>query len=223
MTTHSLPLAPARLARTARVHVTATQLAGLCCVVAGVIILMGIITAETLYPAAYTTAGNEISDLGGTKPPEGLVFQPSATIFDLTMLASGALVALGAAFVQRAFGRPSVSIPIALLGASAFGVGVFPGNTGTPHALVAMGAFGFGGLAGIAAARVIRGPFRLVSIALGATTLVALLSYLFQQEASPFMAFGIGGAERWIVYPVVLWVTSFGGYLAGLAEAPEPG
>lgn len=47
--------------------------------VAGVVILMGIITAEALYPVTYTTSGNEISDLGGTRPPEALVFQPSST------------------------------------------------------------------------------------------------------------------------------------------------
>ena len=31
-------------------------------------------------------------------------------------------------------------------------------------------------------------------------------------------ALGIGGIERWIVYPVILWVIAFGGYLSGRAD-----
>ncbi|MGA7075380.1 MAG: hypothetical protein WBZ42_02365 [Halobacteriota archaeon] len=35
-------------------------------------------------------------------------------------------------------------------------------------------------------------------------------------DADPvFAVIGNGGAERWIVYPSVLWVTGFGGYLIG--------
>ena len=37
-------------------------------------------------------------------------------------------------------------------------------------------------------------------------------------DGSPFAVFGIGGLERWIVYPIVIWVTAFGGYAAGRAE-----
>lgn len=42
------------------------KLAGVLLILAGALILMGIITAETQYPAdrGYSTARNEISDLG---------------------------------------------------------------------------------------------------------------------------------------------------------------
>ena len=43
---------------------------------------MGIITAEALYPGTFSTGANEISDLGGTRPPNSVILQPSATIFN---------------------------------------------------------------------------------------------------------------------------------------------
>jgi hypothetical protein len=39
------------------------------------------------------------------------------------------------------------------------------------------------------------------------------------------MILGIGGLERWVVYPIVLWTLSFGGWLDGQAAkaADDPG
>jgi hypothetical membrane protein len=99
------------------------KIAGVLLSVAGAAILMGIITAEALYPAPYDTAENTISDLGGTMPSEGgLVLQPSATIFDATMLVTGPMILLGAYFVHRAFKKWGATIPLALLGIGVLGV-----------------------------------------------------------------------------------------------------
>jgi hypothetical membrane protein len=223
MTTTSRTM-PARLLRATtagRAWATDLRLGGALLTVAGVTILMGIITAESLYPNTFTTGGNEISDLGGTRPPNSLVFQPSAMIFDLSMAAIGILVIAGSWFVHRVFGRRSVTIPMTVLGIGALGVGLFPGNTGTPHAIFAMVTFVAGGVAAISAARVTKAPFRLISSLLGAVSLLTLVSYMFLGEGSPMAAFGIGGIERWIVYPVILWVIAFGGYLSGRADGDE--
>jgi hypothetical membrane protein len=191
-------------------------------VIAGAVILMGIITAEAVYPATYSTAANAISDLGGTEPPNSVVLQPSASIFDASMVVTGLLVLVGSWFVHRAFRRRSVTVPIAILGAAALGVGLFPGDTGTPHGLFAMATFISGGVAAITSARVTSAPFRYVSLALGVVPLATLLLYMAFGEGGPMGALGLGGIERWIVYPIVLWVTGFGGYLAGRAgEAPS--
>ena len=72
---------------------------------AGMAILMGIIIAEALYPAAYRTSANTISDLGGTRPPDSVVLQPSAAIFDITMIVAGLLIIAGAYLGRRALGR----------------------------------------------------------------------------------------------------------------------
>jgi hypothetical membrane protein len=184
---------------------------------------MGIITAEALYPGTFSTGANEISDLGGTRPPNSVILQPSATIFNLSMTLIGILVMAGSWFVQRAFGRRSVTIPIAVLGVGAFGVGIFPGNTGNPHAIFAMVTFISGGIAALTAARVTSGPFRYISYLLGTASLGTLVTYMLLGDASPMGVLGIGGVERWIVFPVVLWVTAYGGYLCGRADGRRDG
>ena len=217
-TSSTLPASVPRVAAAARAWATDLRLGGALLTIAGVTILMGIITAEALYPNTFTTGGNEISDLGGTQPPNSVIFQPSAMIFDLSMAAIGILVIAGSWFVHRVFGRRSVTIPMTVLGMGALGVGLFPGNTGAPHAIFAMVTFVAGGVAAISAARVTSAPFRVISFLLGAVSLLTLVSYILLGDSSPMAAFGIGGIERWIVYPVILWVIAFGGYLSGRAD-----
>jgi hypothetical membrane protein len=95
---------------------------------------------------------------------------------------------------------------------------MFPGNTGDPHAIFAMVTFVAGGVAAISASRITTAPFRWLSFLLGAVSLLTLSSYILLGDASPMAGFGIGGLERWIVYPVILWVIAFGGYLSGRAD-----
>jgi hypothetical protein len=37
---------------------------------------------------------------------------------------------------------------------------------------------------------------------------------VFLLEWGPFARLDLGGVERWMVYPVLLWLVGFGGYLA---------
>lgn len=221
MATNAIPRHVIRSRIAGRSLAVDLRIGGTLSVLAGAGILMAIITAEALYPAAYSTATNAISDLGGTEPPNSVVLQPSATIFDVAMMVAGLFVAVAAGFVQRVYGRRSVTIPMAILGVAAFGVGLFPGDTGTPHALFAMACFVSGGVAAISTAIVVDAGFRYLSLALGAITLLTLSSYLVLGESNPLMALGIGGLERWIVYPIVIWLVAFGGHLLGTAERAQ--
>lgn len=181
----------------------------------GVIALMGIITAETLYPG-YSTAENAISDLGATLPPDSIVVEPSATIFNTTMIASGLLVLAAAWCVHRAFGDRILTFFLALFGLGVLGVGIFPGYWGDVHGIFALLAFSAGGLAAVAAYRVEPPPLRYLSVILGAVSLSDLaLYFIMGLSASPFGVLGLGGLERWIAYPILLWVTGFGGWLMG--------
>lgn len=191
------------------------RLAGAMLFLAGSITLLGIISAEALYPAPYSTGANEISDLGGTRPPESVILQPSATIFNASMTLIGAMVIGASALVQRGLRRLPFTIPLLLLGVGALGVGVFPANTGAPHTMSAMLTFIAGGLACVAGALVTRGPFQVLSVMFGAVSLLALASYVLPDAGAPLVALESGGLERWVLYPIVLWITGFGGYLAG--------
>ena len=62
---------------------------GLLLTFAGAALLLGFVTAEALYPGVYTTHTNTVSHLGASEPPNSVVLQPSAAIFDITMLVTG--------------------------------------------------------------------------------------------------------------------------------------
>jgi hypothetical membrane protein len=186
--------------------VRAGQVGGVALLLAGATILMGIITAEALRPPGYSTARNDISDLG-------VAVQPSATLFDATMLVSGALLLVGAYGVSRVFRSRVVASSVCLLGIGVLGVGLFPGDPGNRvHPWVALLAFVAGGVSAILAARVTTAPFRYLSIVLGAAT---LLSLVLTEANVLTTGLGAGGAERWVAYPVVLWLVAFGGYILG--------
>jgi len=189
--------------------------AGLLLFLAAAIASLGMVTAEALYPAGYSTSKNAISDLGATEPPDSVAHQPSATIFDSSMIVCGALALVASFCLQRGFRRWAVPILIALFAVGVLGVGVFPGNYGNVHALFALLAFIAGGLAAIASVSIAARPFGYLGILLGAVSLVTLLLYLILGDSSPMASLGLGGGERWIVYPIVLWIAGLGGHLMG--------
>lgn len=129
------------------------RIAGVLLSLAGVAILMGIVTAEALYPGVYTAHTNTVSHLGASEPPSSVVLQPSAAIFDLTMLVTGAMIVAGAWFAYRALPRKAVLIPTSLLGIGTLGVGIFPLTHPSPHTLFAFTAFLAGGVAAVPSAR----------------------------------------------------------------------
>jgi hypothetical membrane protein len=186
---------------------------------AGFVLLMGIMTAETKYPVSrhYTTR-QEISDLGGTRPPHGLVTQPSAMIFDATMLIAGVLLLAGAFALWRLYRDRLLTVVSTLFGVGALGVGIFPGNT-TPHPIAAMIAFVFSALTAIAVVRITSAPFRYMSLAVGLLSLAALVAGELGDNSPVVKSIGIGGTERWVVFPLILWLVFFGGYL--LASRPH--
>jgi hypothetical membrane protein len=188
-------------------------LAGTLLALAGAVILMGIITAEALYPAAYTTHDNEISDLGATRPPDSIILQPSAGIFDGVMIATGIAIIVGALLLHRGYGTKRVTISMGLLGTGVLGVGIFPGDKDPYHGIFALIAFVAGGFAALLSARVQAAPLRYLSMLLGAITLGSLVLAMFTDSTVIYRELGDGGIERWIAYPVVLWLVAFGASL----------
>jgi hypothetical membrane protein len=190
------------------------NIAGALLFTAGLLAFLGIITAETLYPG-YSTSQNMISDLGATEPPNSIIIQPSSSIFSASMAVCGLLVIVASYFVHRVFSRKAVTVPMGLFGIGVMGVGIFNGSYGDIHGIFALLAFVMGGLAAIASSRVERAPLSYFSVALGGIALLDIVLYYILGNASPFTAFGLGGLERWIAYPIILWIIGFGGYLMG--------
>jgi hypothetical membrane protein len=189
------------------------RVAGLLLSIAGVAILMGSITAEALHPGPYTTHADTLSHLGASEPPVSVVVQPSAAIFDGTMLGTGALILLGAWFAHRALRRKAVTVPTALLGLGVLGVGVFPLTSPGMHTLFAMLAFFTGGVAMLLSARRTPTPFRQLWTVLGAISLAAIVLGVVALDWAPVAALGEGGIEHWNSYPIVLWLVAYGSLL----------
>ena len=187
--------------------------AGLSLVCAGVLSILGIVTAEALYPG-YSTSTQTISALGASTAAAGPV-QPSATIFNGSMILSGLLVLVAAVALQGVYRRRSLTAIVAVSGLGVTGVGVFPAQHLVPHSIAAFLTFFGGGLAALVTATVVRGGFRYVSAVLGVVALLALVLFVTLGGST---ALGIGGLERWITYPTQIWITAFGGYLLGGAS-----
>ena len=181
------------------------NVAGTLLFIAGIVAIIGIITSEATYPS-YSTAKNDISDLGATRPPSSIIKQPAATIFGATLVVTGLLLIGGAFCTYRAFGNSRSSgllaLFLGLFGVGAIGAALFNGST-----LFALLTFSAGAVAAIVAYFVERSPFRYISAVLGLIALAGLALVILYRDANPlFSAIGNGGAERWIVYPSVLWV-----------------
>lgn len=114
------------------------------------------------------------------------------------------------------------TVSTALLGVGTLGVGVFPLTHPTPHTLFAFTAFLAGGIAVVLSSRVTTAPFRYVWMVLGAVSLVATVLGLFFLEWAPVAELGEGGIERWIVYPIVLWLVAFGSCLMATPATRSP-
>jgi hypothetical membrane protein len=186
---------------------------------AGATILLGIITAEALYTAPYTTR-MEISDLGATDT--GVILHPSSYSFNATMLITGAMILIGAYFTHRALHRRAVTIPTRLLGIGVLGVGILPGNIHPWHPIFAYTAFLAGGLAVLLSYKVTPQPLRSIFAILGALSLVFTVAGVFLPEWGPLGQLELGGVERWMVYPVVLWLVGFGGFLSASRPQEPP-
>jgi|WetSurMetagenome_2_1015567.scaffolds.fasta_scaffold07405_9 hypothetical membrane protein len=171
---------------------------------------VGLIVAEAVYPN-YSVSQNYISDLGVWGHPSAAVFNPAIFLFGLLIMA-------GAYLIQREFKARYVALFFMLAGLGSAGVGAFPENTflvnGTPvfHSIFALMAFLFGGAATIASHKLAKPPFRHFAIVFGAITLLALGLFL-TTTSSGSLGLGVGGLERMVAYPTIIWTIGLGGYL----------
>jgi hypothetical membrane protein len=57
-------------------------------------------------------------------------------------------------------------------------------------------------------------PFNIISILLGLMSLLALVLFI----GNIYFGLGVGGMERMIVYPILIWMMGFGGFLIAFTE-----
>jgi hypothetical membrane protein len=101
---------------------------GLLFYLSGAIVLLGIITAEAMYPSGYTTFKNEISDLGATRQPNSVSFEPSSSIFNSIMWLSGLMILMATFYQHKYFKKLLFTIPVTLFGLGLLALAFFQGT-----------------------------------------------------------------------------------------------
>jgi len=173
-----------------------------------------IMLAASMAPG-YDVHGGAISDLG--------TFPETAWLFNLSLVAVGVLNIAGGGLVARQTGHGWLLWIFVVAGLGAAGAGLVPLNTSDFHGLFALAAFVFFNIQAIACARLVTGPMRWVSVMAGLIGFAYVVVMIIGDGGDPavFGAIGHGGAERMIVYPAMLWMLAFGGYLMGTREGAE--
>jgi hypothetical membrane protein len=164
----------------------------------------------------YEFGGGAISDLG--------VVAETALLFNAGLVLVGVLNLVGGYALYRLHGRRWLLAPFALASVGAVLAGLFPLDTGGLHSIGALLAFLFFNVQALALATRLTGPMRYVSVLAGVVGLVFVGVMVVGDAGTPavFGPIGHGGAERLIVYPVMLWLVALGGYLLGDGEVRRP-
>jgi hypothetical membrane protein len=173
-----------------------------------------IMLAAAMVPG-YDFRGAAISDLG--------TFPETALLFNASLILVGVLNLTGGYLFYRTHGKRWLLAVFALAGIGAVGAGLFPLDTGGLHGLFALLAFLFFNVQALGTATRLDGAMRTLSILAGGLGLVfvVLMALGDAGNAAAFGPIGHGGTERMIVYPVMLWLVAFGGYLLARNEGPD--
>src|SRR5579875_1760350 len=105
--------------------------------------------------------------------------------------------------------KQALIILLWIAGIASAGVGLFPETTGIFHTIFSVIVFFSMAFAAIFSYRVTKMPLKIISALLGLFT----LSFIFLYIGKIYLGLGAGGAERFIVYPVLFWALAFSGSL----------
>ena len=211
---HEMRLEPAARTRAGVTAAADQRLPGFLLFLLAAQFMTVIMLAASMVPG-YDYAAAAISDLG--RLPE------TALLFNVSLIAVGALSVVGGYLFFRSHGRMWLLALYVLAGIGAAGAGVFPLGTSDLHSIFALLAFLFFNLLAIGTGAVLSGPMRWLSFVAGLVGMVFVVLMVIGDSGNTaaFGAIGHGGTERMIVYPVMLWMLAFGGYLMA-ARADDP-
>ena len=177
--------------------------------------LTTVMLAAAMVPG-YDFHGGAISDLG--------VFPESQLLFNATLVVAGLLNIAGGYYLYRTHGRRWILGLFVLAGFGAVGTGLVPLDAGDLHSLFALVAFLSFNLEALAVATRLSGVMRGLAVLAGVVGLVFVGVMVVGDAGNPtvFGPVGHGGAERMIVYPVMVFLLALGGYLLGTDESEGP-
>lgn len=182
------------------------QLAGVLLFSLAALFMTVIMLGASMAPG-YDIAQGAISDLG--------VIDETQLLFNASLFAVGALNLVAGYLLYRAHRRFWIMAVFFLAAVGAAGAGLVPLDTNDLHGIFALTAFLFFNVQAVAVGTLVNGPMRAVSWIAGLAGIGFVVLMVIGDAGNPgvFGPIGHGGAERMIVYPVMLWLMGFGGYL----------
>ena len=120
--------------------------------------------------------------------------------------------------MQRIFKNRLLTSLVVMSGVGCVGAGVVAENIFLPiHNIFALVTFVFAAASAIMSYKFVKSPFSRVSVILAAITLLAtvLLISGYNVNSGFYLGLGLGGMQRFIIYPALLWMLGFGAYLIG--------
>jgi len=176
--------------------------------------VLGVIVSEALY-SGYSISDNYLSDLG--VGPPSMIFNSSAFLM-------GLLLIIGAYFLHRAFNFTMLTMTFVLTAIGSMGVGIFTKDAYAIHSVAALLFFLFSGLSAIFAVicsyvhgfKLMKMPFSAIAVILGLTELGGFVLFVGQI----YFGLGVGGMQRIVLYPALMWLVGFGGYLMAHPDRP---
>lgn len=192
------------------------QVAGSLFVIAVAEFFLGMLFSEALYPG-YSISSDTISHLGSMICSAGVCHfqQPSADIFNTSVTLLGVLILVASLLGLKE--KRAIQVALIIAGLGAMGVGLTLALHSSPllHSLVSLVTFVAAGISAILSYSVLSKYLSIISIVLGVVSLLATISFSF----GIFAGLGIGGMERLIVYPVLIWGIVFGASLSSSDHA----
>jgi hypothetical membrane protein len=187
------------------------KVAGLLFIVAVVQYVLVIVISEAVY-SGYSVGQQMVSELG-----DWSLAGNNAAIFNASIILYGLLVIAGAYYIQRVFKNRLFASLLAINGIGSLVAGVVALNISFEvHSMFGLIAFVTVVSAAIMSYKFVKSPLSYISIILGAVTLSAIVLFMLGQGNSDFyLGLGVGGMERFIIYPMALWLLGVGAYLIG--------
>jgi hypothetical membrane protein len=172
-------------------------------------IILTLTVAESLY-SGYSVHTNTISDLAAIGRSTSLFFDPAVFVWGLSWV-------LGAYFLFRDSGKRRTMVLNVLPGVGVMMAALSPENVNIAiHSVGAVIAFIPGAVAMILSYRLTRSQLGYFSLFLGLLSLAFVVVYFGAYYSPPVQqTLGSGGAERIIVYPIIVWMIGLGSYLMG--------
>ena len=171
--------------------------------------VLAVVISEATY-SGYSVGQQYLSDLG-----DWSVAGNYAAIFNASAILWGISLIAGAYFIQRVFKNRLFTSLLVITGVGSVSAGVITINISfSVHGILGLIAFVSAAASAIMSYKFVKSPLSYVSVILGSVALLATVLFFLGQGSSDFYL-GLGGMERFIVYPVLLWMLGFGAYLIG--------